>query len=162
MMKELNAKSRWRILVVGILALISVVILGTVYLFLPNEIGLTRFDLFMGGRPSTRTLRANTLAVADSFLQTHTNLYDNSYQPVVDYSKCSKIRALGYRSSFYYFCWDIYLPYSLRAPSGEGGTIIVQLSDAVQGNRHDLQKFQVIRAILADDQGRVTKTVNVP
>lgn len=160
----MNAKRQRRILASGILALVSMVVIGIIYLFFPNDLGLTGFDLFMGGHPKTQTLRANTLAVANSFLQNHTNLYgsDNAYQPVIDYSKSSKIRALGYRSSFYYYCWDIYLPYSLRAPSGETGTVIVQLSDATQGNGHDPERFRVVRAILTDSHGRVTNTFDVP
>jgi hypothetical protein len=160
----MNAKRLRRVLTSVILVIVLVVIIGIIYLFSPNELGLTGFDLFIGRHPKPQTLRANILAVADSFFKNHTNLYGlgNEHQPVIDYSKSSKIRALGYRSSFYYYCWNIYLPYSFPAQSGEAGTVIIQLSDATQGQGHNLQKFRVIRAILTDSQGRVTKTIDVP
>ena len=84
---------------------------------------------------------------------------DQKYDLTLDYSKTSRIRSLGYRSSFYYYCWDIYLPYSLKPNSGAIATVIVQLTDSIPGNRHDPQRFRVIRAISLDGQGKVIKWI---
>ncbi len=148
-----------------------VTIIGTLYLFYPNDLsltgtndlGLTAIDLAVGGHPQMDLLRTNIKAAADSFLaQRKTDLAESSggnYELVVDYSKSSKIRSLGYRSSFYYYCWDIYLPYSIGTQSSTTATVLVHLSDATQGNGHDAGRFHVIEVMLLDPQGRITKRI---
>ena len=120
----------------------------------------------MGGRPDLEVLRTNTKAAADAFLtQRKTDLigeFNGKYELALDYSKSSKIRPLGYRSSFYYYCWDIYLPYSMRANSSDIGTVVVHLSDGIPDYRHDPQKFSVIRATFLDNQGKVIKQIDQP
>jgi hypothetical protein len=143
-----------------------VILIVAIWLFHPNELGLAEFDVLLGGHSEMEALRTNTKSAADAFLTQHKTQIageaDKQYELALDYSKASKIRALGYRSSFYYYCWDIYLPYSLRTDSREIGTVIVQLSDAIPGNRHDPQNFRVIRTMLLDDQGKVTKHFDSP
>jgi hypothetical protein len=128
-----------------------------------NDLGLTGLDVVLGGRPDVKALRANTKVAAEAFLnQRKADLIGEAgkkHELALDYSKSSEIRALGYRSSFYYHCWDIYLPYSLRTNSGAIATVIVQLTDSVPGHRHDPQKFRVIRAMSLDGQGKVIKWI---
>jgi|SRR6267154_3914314 len=141
-----------------------VAVIGTLYLFHANDLGLTAFDLAMGGHPKLDVLRRNAKAAADSFLaQRKADLAGSSGEKdelVLDYSKSSKIRSFGYQSSFYYYCWDIYLPYSIRPQSSSTVTVLVHLSDATPGYQHDAEKFHVIQVMLLDQQGRVTKTID--
>jgi hypothetical protein len=143
-----------------------VILIAAIWLFHPNDLGLTGFDVLLGGRPEPEALRTNTKAAADLFLAQHkTQLMgesDKNYELALDYSKSSKIRSLGYRSSFYYYCWDVYLPYSLRTDASDNGIVIVQLSDAIPDHRHDPQTFHVIRAMLLDNQGKVIKQIDQP
>jgi hypothetical protein len=156
---------RWSVIVACVvLVAMTFVTLGMLYLLHTNDLGLTEFDLIVGGHPLVDALRASARAAADSFLATRKNELadpsDGAYELAVDYSKSSEIRSLGYRSSFYFYCWDIYLPYSLRTQSGKTATVVVHLSDGTQGHNHDPQKFRVIDVTLLDHQGRSTKTVN--
>jgi hypothetical protein len=156
----MKIKRLWGIAAAGLL----VAVIATICLFHANDLGLTEFDLAMGGHPKLDVLRTNIKAAADSFLtQRKSDLAGSSGgqdEFAVDYSKSSKIRSLGYRSSFYYYCWDIYLPYSIRPQSSTTVTLLVHLSDATQGNQHDAEKFHVIQVMLLDQQGRVIKTVD--
>jgi hypothetical protein len=124
-----------------------------------NDLGLTRSDLAMGKLPDVEALRTKTKTVADAYLEQHTNDLANisggTYELTVDYSKSPKIRSLGYHSSFYYYCWDIYLPYTLQTRSGKTFLLAVHLSDAIQGNHHDEAKFHVIGAIVFDKTDQV-------
>src|SRR4051812_32523278 len=126
-------KTKRRLIITGYVALaaMAVAIGGMLYLFHTNDLGLTGFDAVVGGHPKMDVLRANTRMAAEVFLAQHKNdLADPSDGVIdlaVDYSKSSKIRALGYRSSFYYHCWDVYLPYSLRTQSGKTTTVLVHL-----------------------------------
>lgn len=126
-----------------------------------NDLGLTRSDLAMGGFPDVRALRAKTKAVADDYLAKHASelkeFCGGPYVLTADYSLTPKIRALGYRSSFYYYCWDIYLPYSLQPNLPGATTVIVQLSDGTKGNSHDPDKFRVLRVIAMDQKGTATR-----
>jgi hypothetical protein len=155
-------KANLQLVIGGFGALI--VLVTIIWLFHANNLGLTGFDTLVGRRLEMGTIRANTKAAADSFLSRHeTDLVDENdrnSELVLDYSKSSQIRSLGYRSSFYYYCWDIYLPYSLRTNSVDIGTVIVQLSDAVEGHHHDPTQFHVIHVMLVDGQGKVTKTID--
>ncbi len=128
----------------------AVILIAAIWLFHSNDLGLTGFDVLMGGRSELEELRTNTKVAADFFLAQHKTLLvgesDKKSELALDYSQTSKIRSLGYRSSFYYYCWDVYLPYSLRMNSRDMGTVIVQLSDATPNHHHDPKKFCVIRA----------------
>lgn len=151
-------------LICGVAALVSLI--PTIWLFHANDLGLSGFDVLLGGGPELEALRTNSKAAAEVFLTQHeTELIgesDKKYELELDYSKSSKIRSLGYRSSFYYYCWDVYLPYSLRTGASENGIVIVQLSDATAGHNHNPQTFHVIRAMLLDNQGKVIKQINQP
>ena len=84
---KMNTKRVWVIAGGGLL----VAVIGMLYLFHPNDLGLTGFDLAMGGHPRMDALRTNTKAAADSFLaQRKTDLADSTggdYELAVDYSK---------------------------------------------------------------------------
>ena len=140
-----------------------VAVVTTIWLFHANNLGLTGFDLLIGRQLEMETIRANAKAAADSFLSRHkTDLIGENYansELALDYSKSSQIRSLGYRSCFYYYCWDIYLPYSLRTNSVDIETVIVQLLDDFGDHQHDPTHVHVIRAMLVDGQGKVTKTI---
>jgi len=126
-----------------------------------NELGLSKFDLAMGGQPDVVALRTKTRAAADVYLKQHDAelkaVCQGPYELTVDYSLSRKIRSLDYVSSFYYYCWDIYLPYLLKAQSGNTYTVVVQVSDATKGNKHDPDKFRVIRTMVIDVNSSVTK-----
>jgi hypothetical protein len=143
-----------------------VILIPAIWLFHTNELGLSGFDVFLGGGRELESVRTNTKAAADVFLTQHkTELLGeshNKYELALDYSNFSKIRSLGYRSSFYYYCWDICLPYSLRTGASDEGIVIVQLSDATPGHNHNPQTFHVIRAVLLDNRGKVIKQIDQP
>jgi len=147
-------------------ALGVVILITAIWLFHPNDLGLTGFDVLLGGRPELKELRTNTKAAADAFIAQHkaqlTGESDKKYELALDYSKSSKIRSLGYRSSFYYYCWDVYLPYSLRTETSDKQILIVQLSDAIPDHRHNPKTFHVIRAMLLDNRGKVIKQIDSP
>jgi hypothetical protein len=136
--------------------------MGLFYLLGRNNLGLTRFDAMIGGFPNIATLRANAEAAADSFLAQHRDelgVKSRSDPLTVEYAMVEKVRRFGYKSSFYYYGWDIYLPYSLRPPSGKPTTVVAHVSDAVHGNSHNPQKFRVIDARLLAEHGETITTV---
>lgn len=130
----------------------------------PNDLGLAGVHVLTSRRLEMKTLRTNTKTIADAFLTRRKaalmSEFNGEIDLAADYSKSSMIRSLGYRSSFYYYCWDIYLPYSIKSNSSKSGTVVVQLTDGVAGYGHDPKKFQVIRAILLDDMGRFIKQIS--
>jgi hypothetical protein len=127
-----------------------------------NDLGVSRADLAMGGLPDVEALRANTKVVADAYLAQREpelkGLCGGPYELTVDYTLSSKLRSLGYRSSFYYYCWNIYLPYSMASQSGSTYTVVVQLSDATARHTHSINKFRVIRVMVIDQNDQITKT----
>jgi hypothetical protein len=129
-----------------------------------NDLGLTRSDLAMGGHPDVEALRASTKTIADAYLAQHhaelARTCGGPYHLAVNYTLTPKVRTLGYRSSFYYFCWDIYLPYSLKTDSGEDYLVLIQLSDRTPGNKHDISKFRVLRAYVIDNAYQVKDQFN--
>lgn len=143
---------------------VALAVAGGLYLCHTNDLGLTGFDTLMGKRPEMSMLRTNTQSAADAFLASHKNELTSpssgSFDLAADYSKTSKLRRLGYRSSFYYYCWNIYRPYSLRTASGENATVIVQVSDDTQGHGHDPHHFHVVRVIVLDSVNQITKTLD--
>ncbi|EDY18563.1 hypothetical protein CfE428DRAFT_3948 [Chthoniobacter flavus Ellin428] len=128
-----------------------------------HDLGLTNSDLAAGSYPDVEALRAKTKAVADAYLaQRETELKElcgGPFQLAFDDSLSPKASALGYRSSFYYYCWDIYLPYSLQPNSGSPYTLLVQLSDGTEGHQHDPGKSRVLRAIVIDPTGLTRRTL---
>lgn len=154
-----KVRKRFRIFAIGVVVAMLATTLGAFWLFHTNELGLTGFDAMLGGFPNMALLRSNIRAAADSFLAQHKNeLITRSKQIelTVDYSK---VRQLGYRSSFYYYCWDIYLPYSVLTRPGETVTVVVHLSDAVHGNKHDPQKFHVLEVLELNSHGQTITTI---
>ena len=129
-----------------------------------KDLGLTRSDLARGENPDVAAIQANTKTVADAYLaQRQTDLLrtcGGPYHMTVNYTLTPKVRKLGYRSSFYYFCWDIYLPYSLKSDSGEDYLVLVQLSDRTPGNKHDINNFRVLRAFVIDSTNQVKAQFN--
>lgn len=154
-------RKRKRVLVLGGCVAAVAVMVGAYALFMAgsvNDLGLTRSDLALGGESNVGMLRERTKSVADAWLEQHADELEMAcggpYEIVVDYSLSRKIRSLGYRSSFYYYCWDIYLPYSLRTQSGKAFTVVVQTSDGIGRYQHAPDKFRVLRVIVIDDQDR--------
>ncbi|MDF7802046.1 hypothetical protein P4C99_21420 [Pontiellaceae bacterium B1224] len=123
-----------------------------------NDLGLTRSALRMGNNPDIEILRVKLEAVANAYLaQCESKLIEacgDIDELIIDYSLSTKVRSLGYRSSFYYFCWDIHLPYSLKTKSGDTYIIVVQLSDRIEGNKHNTDKFHVLRSFIIDDENK--------
>jgi hypothetical protein len=129
-----------------------------------KDLGLTRIDMAIGEIEDAELIRTNTKVVADTYLAQHNEdfvrIFGSPYRLSVNYGLTPKVRSLGYRSSFYYFCWDIYLPYSLRTDSGEDFLVLVQLSDRMPGNKHDISNFRVIRAYVIDNANQVKAQIN--
>lgn len=128
-----------------------------------NDLGLSRFDLAIGGPVDVETLRTKAKAVADAYLAKHEaelkDICGGTYELKSDTSLTHSIRSLGYRSCFYYYCWNIYLPYSMQPNSRSAYTIAVQLSDATRGNTHDSDKFRVLRAMVIDQEHHIVRTL---
>ena len=154
--KEIVLVSIVGVAVIGILACVLWPAIAT------NDLGLTGMDLAVGAPADVQALRSKTKTVADAHLAQHKQdllkACGGPFELAVDYSLSSKIRSLGYRSSFYYYCWDIYLPYSLTAENGRSYIVVVQLSDAIEGNNHDPDKFRVLRMMVVDDKGQTMET----
>lgn len=157
-------RKRKRVLVLGGCVATVAVMVGAYALFLTssvNDLGLTRSDLALGGEPDVEMLRERTKRVADAWLEQHrvelATACGGPYEIAVDYSLSRKTGSLGYRSSFYYYCWDIYLPYSLRTQSDKAFTVIVQMSDGVDQYQHAPDKFHVLRSMVIDDKGKLVE-----
>ena len=122
-----------------------------------NDLGLSKSDLEMGEDPNVEDLRTRTKTVADAYLVRRqadlTQVCGGRYELYLDYSLVPKLRSLGYRSSFYYYCWDIYLPYLLKSKSGKTYLVVVQISDGKRPNTHDPDKFWVVRSMVIDGNG---------
>src|SRR5438067_313972 len=118
-------KTRRKLLWVGIggvaAVVFSIVALALLTFNHSNDLGLSRFDLAIGEAANVETLRVKTKAVADVYLAKHEaelkEICGGTYELTADASLTPKIRSFGYRSSFYYYCWDIYLPYSMKPNS---------------------------------------------
>ena len=156
-------KRKWFWLLAG-----TILVIGTgVYLVRSsgtvNDLGLSGSDVRMGGDLDLEILRRKTKAVADAYLAQHDSVFADickeSYTLSVDYSLTPRVISLGYKSSFYYHCWDIYLPYSLKSESGEVYVVAVQTSDSTSEYTHDPNKFHVIRAIVLGHDGSVKKCI---
>ena len=158
-------KKRLLLIPVGCVILVCAGVLAYAWRFErpANELGLTRQDMAMGQLPNIEALRESTEAVSDPYvaaLRPQLNqLCGDILTYKIDYSLTPKIRSLGYRSSFYYYCWNILLPYSVETESREKYILVVQLSDAVQGRKHDPDKFKVIRSTLIDKNDQKVKTL---
>jgi hypothetical protein len=128
-----------------------------------NDLGLTAMDLAVGAPADMRVLRTQTKTVADAHLAQHRidlmEACGRSYKLNLDYSLSSKIRSLGYQSSFYYYCWDIYLPYSVTTEQGRKYIVVVQLSDSITGHKHDPNQFRVLRMMAIDDKGQTVQSL---
>jgi hypothetical protein len=157
---------RWMLLSFLVVAL--AVVVASLLLFKRGDLGVSAYELhaFSGQRADEEILKNNTRIAAGDFLIRHkAELMGEAHgrqELVLDYSKSSEIRSMGYRSSFYYHHWNIFLPYTVRSDSGETGVVIVQLSDAVAGMGHDPRKFHVIRALFLDRQDKLIKQWDRP
>lgn len=129
-----------------------------------NDLGLTRADMARGGHPDMKSLRSITTSVADAYLARHqadlAKACGGPYQLTADHSLTQKVRNLGYKSSFYYTHWDIYLPYSLKTDSGKDHLILVQLSDRIEGNKNDPNNFRVTRMLVIDSADQVRARID--
>jgi hypothetical protein len=142
---------------------LSIVALALMTFNPSNDLGLSRFDLAIGKVANIETLRAKTKAVADVYLSKHEaelkEICGGTYELTADSSLTPKIRSLGCRSSFYYYCWDIYLPYPMKPNSHSAYIVAVQLSDATQDNTHNPDKFRVLRVMVIDQHHQIVRTL---
>jgi hypothetical protein len=73
----------------------AVILIATIWLFHPNDLGLEGSDVLLGDRPDLEALRANTQAAAEVFLTQHkAQLAGESgrkYAFALDYSKSSPL-----------------------------------------------------------------------
>ena len=122
-----------------------------------NEFGLTRADMELDRQVTVDVLRERTTRVAEAYLlerkQELQEALGTAVVRKIEYQKIKDLPRLGYRSSFYYFCWDIYLPYRIETQQGTYW-LILQFSDRLPGNRHDPERFRVVRGFIHDDHGR--------
>ena len=125
-----------------------------------DQLGLTAADR-RNDSVDSEVLRKKAEAVADDYLLTQAEelkeFSGGPYTLAVDYSLVPLIAGQGYRSCFYYFCWDLKLPYRLKTQGGDSHILVVQVSDRTPGNQHDIEKFRVLRMFTIDDVGQVTK-----
>jgi len=152
---------------ISALLLIIVLLAGmTAYGFfstvLTNDLGLTKFDVSMGELRDLAALQSKIIKVAETYLsQNAAEFVDICHELCefkLNYSLKGKIRPLGYKSSFYYSHWNIYLPYSVSG-ADDKFILIVQIAD-MNGNINDPNnKFDVVRAIVIDNQGIVVKQI---
>jgi hypothetical protein len=144
-------------LIIGF-AIVSITLIA---LLVPiGPLGLSQGYRIIGGRPDMGVLLANAKAAADSFLTRHkTEIGGGSFQLAADRRHRAIAMSLGYRSSFYYYCWDIYLPYSSKTSAGDELVILVHLSDATPGNGHDIAKFHVDGTVVLDGHGQIIKSL---
>lgn len=123
----------------------------------PNELGLSRSDLKIGGPVNLDDLRSQAEAAAEKYLSEKrseiSGICGGGFTASPDYSLTSSLRKMGYRSSFYYHCWDIYLPFRLRTDSGSPFLAIVQVSDKKDRKDAGFGKFEVLRCIILDESG---------
>lgn len=128
-----------------------------------DALGLTTADKRLAEPVDTEILRKNAEAAADAYLSTQIDalkeLSKGSYTLTIDYSHVPRLRTLGYRSSYYYFCWDLYLPYRFHTDSKGAYTLVAQVTDRIPGNTHDINKFRVLRITVIDDLGEVKKAI---
>jgi len=128
-----------------------------------DVLGLTTADKRLAEPVDTEILRKNAETAADAYLSTQVDALKEfskgPYTLAIDYSHVARLRILGYRSSFYYFCWDLYLPYRFHTDSKGTYTLVVQVTDRTPGNKHDINKFRVLRITIIDDLGEVKKTI---
>jgi hypothetical protein len=133
---------------------VLVILIPVGLLWPSNVLGLSIVEMRMGGNPDVEVLRKNATLSTDAFLAAHTaeirEACRSPYKARVDYSLSRRMRAQGYKSSFYYYCWDVYIPYSLERESGPPFAIFFQVSDSKPGNSHDVSRFHVVRAIVVD------------
>lgn len=132
-----------------------------------DVLGLAKADRQLGDPVDVETLRKNAEAAAEEYLATQVEILKDfsksPYSLTTDYAQVPVIRKLGYKSSFYYFCWDLFLPYRLKTGSGDSYLLIVQVTDRIPGNKHDVSKFRVLHATIIDDRGRMRKALaNTP
>ncbi|MFH1128817.1 MAG: hypothetical protein V1699_05370 [Candidatus Omnitrophota bacterium] len=155
-------KNKLILILLVITFLAGVIIYGFSFTVLTNDLGLTKSDLAIGELHDFEALRAKTIKVADSYLSQHAAKFNDichdSCELKLNYSLKGKIRPFGYRSSFYYSHWNIYLPYSTAGPDNKY-IFIVQVAD-VNGNINDPNnKFDVVRAIIIDSTGAIVRQV---
>jgi len=116
-----------------------------------------------GGPIEIELLKANTeRATEKHFLKIADQLKAfcaGSYKLKADYSKVDVLHAMGYKSSFYYFCWDIYLSFDLKTEKGDVFLLVAQLSDQTPGNKHNVSRFHVLRVYIFDDKGTKMKQI---
>lgn len=123
-----------------------------------NELGLARSDMELGRPVTVEVLKERTTRIAEAYLLKHQQdlreALGTDAAPTIEYQKIKDLPKLGYRSSFYYFCWDIYLPFRIETQQG-AYLLVLQLSDRQPGNSHDVEKFRVVREFIHDDKGRL-------
>jgi hypothetical protein len=129
-----------------------------------RELGLRPADISLGGTKEIAPLHAKAKKVADAFLGHHAAELQQlcggtPYTLAVDYSLASTIQQFGYQSSYYYYCWDIHLPYALQPLSGAPHIVVVKMTDSIQGNKRDLAQLRVLQADILDQSGHVVRTL---
>jgi len=79
-----------------------------------------------------------------------------AFESTLDFGLQGWAQALGYRSSFYFYCWNIYVPYAVKS-RGCSYVVLVQLDDRVlqnaTGEQHDIDHFRVVRGVVLDGKG---------
>lgn len=128
-----------------------------------NELGLSNSDLAHGGPIETQILLERTTKSAETYFTNVAdqlrNFADDEYSLKLNLSKVGELRSIGYRSSFYYFCWDIFLPFEFKSKKGDLYLLVAQLSDRTPGNKHDIDQFKVLRIFILDNKGTILQRI---
>jgi len=128
---------------------------------LARDLGLSRMDLRMGGSPGTaalQTLQTTTRTLADAHLESLeselTEVCGGSYALTVDDRVSRSLRSMGYRSSFYYTHWDIYLSYTMVCSSGPTYAVVVQVTEIPATGAAGPTGFDVLRSMVIEGGSR--------
>ncbi len=128
---------------------------------LARDLGLSRMDLRMGGDPGTgalQTLQTATRALSDAHLESLetelTGVCGGSYALTRDDRMSRSLRSMGYRSSFYYTHWDIYLSYTMVCTSGPAFSVVVQVTETPATGASGQAGFDVLRSMVVDGGSR--------
>lgn len=121
-------------------------------------LGLSRRDLALGGISDIDILYRKTTAVSQAYLreirEELEQYFGGPYELTESIENVKRIRSLGYESCFYYYCWSVFLPYSLTTSAGAEYLVIVQLDDSTGNYNHCIDKFRVLRVLVLDKDGK--------
>jgi hypothetical protein len=95
-------------------------------------------------------------AAADVYLAKHAAELNDICQGPYEVTVGS-LFSLRWRIGWYYYCWTVDVPCSLKAESGQTYTVVVHTWDGIQPNTHDTDHFRALRMKVIDMRGRTIR-----